>query len=147
MSQQRQNPLPVARYWVTAFGNKQDVLDTFLHLQSQLGNVQTVTTEGIDATSDHPAGSFYIFIVKKPDAVPWDGAQFGFPNLAGADIKSLSDTVNRPDKPLDGLDQLGNLLGTPGGEGLLGGIGSGLKLAGYGIAGYLLLKLFGGPKR
>lgn len=147
MAQQRKVPLPIARYWVTAFGDKKPVLDAFFKNQSMLGFLKVLVTESIAATDDHPDGSFYVFVVKQADVVPWDGARFGFPTLAGADIKALSDTVDRPDLPQDGLDQLGDLLGSTGdGSGLLGGLQSGLKVAGYGLAAYVLFGLFSSKK-
>lgn len=107
---ERRSPLPVARYWITAFGDKEPLLADYLKTQASAGFVRVTITEHIEETSDHPAGSFFVFIVRAPNAVPWPGKLFGFPNLAGADIKSLADTVDRPDMPTDGLDDLGDLL-------------------------------------
>jgi hypothetical protein len=107
---ERRSPLPVARYWVTAFGETEPKLALFLKAQSAAGFLRVNVTERIDETSDHPAGSFFVFVVKTPSAVPWPATVFGFPNLAGADVTSLADTVNRPDKPTDGLDSLGDVL-------------------------------------
>ena len=107
---ERRSPLPVARYWITAFGDKEPLLAAFLKTQSSAGFLRVTITEHIDETSDHPPGSFFVFVVKQPNAVPWAGSLFGFPNLAGADIRTLADTVDRPDKPQDGLDSLGDVL-------------------------------------
>lgn len=107
---ERRSPLPVARYWVTAFGDKESALAAFLNTQVQAGLVKVTQTEHIDETDDHPAGSFLVFVVTKPNSVPWLATAFGFPNLAGADIKSLADTVDRPDMPQDGFDDLGDFV-------------------------------------
>lgn len=149
MAQVRQSPLPVGRYWVTVFDpNKVATFDSFLSIQRGIGNVKVTHTQHIDATSDHPEGAFYVFVVTTPDVVPWASIAFGFPNKAGADITQLSDTVDRPDLPQDGADQLDELFGTPGGTtGLFGSLSSGLKIAGWGVVGYVALKLLGGSKR
>lgn len=110
MALERRSPLPRARYWITAFGEKEPMLAAFLKTQSMAGFLQVTITENIEETSDHPSGSFFVFVVKQPDTVPWPATLFGFPNLAGADIKSLADTVQRPDKPQDGLDDLGDFI-------------------------------------
>ncbi|MDE1994798.1 MAG: hypothetical protein KGI75_20005 [Rhizobiaceae bacterium] len=110
MAIERKSPLPRARYWITGFGENELTLATYLKTQSMAGFVDVTITENIDETSDHPRGSFFVFVVKEPNAVPWPATLFGFPNLAGADIKSLADTVQRPDKPQDGFDNLGDLI-------------------------------------
>lgn len=110
MTLERRSPLPVARYWVTAFGEKEPALAAYLHLHSRQGSAQVTVTEHIDETSDHPAGSFFVFIIKRPDMVTWNAELFGFPNLAGADITSLADTVDRPDMPGDGFDAIGDFV-------------------------------------
>ncbi len=107
---ERNSPLPIARYWITAFGDKEPLLAQYLKTQSSAGFLRVTITEHIEETSDHPSGSFFVFVVKTAKAVPWPGQLFGFPNLAGADIKSLADTVDRPDLPNDGFDDLGDLL-------------------------------------
>lgn len=107
---ERRSPLPVARYWITAFGDKEPALAQYLQTEAFAGFLRVTITEHIDETSDHPAGSFFVFVVKTPNAVPWPATLFGFPNLAGADVTSLADTVNRPDMPTDGLDGLGDVL-------------------------------------
>lgn len=101
-------PLAPGRYWITAFGTKQGTLDAYLLGQSALGNTHTETTEAINATSDNPAGSFYIFNVLNP--VSWMGTVFGMPTKAGANIHTLADTVQRPPEPTP-AGQLGDMFG------------------------------------
>ena len=142
MALERRSPLPVGRYWVTAFGDHEAVLAAYLNTQVVAGLVKVTVTEHIDETSDHPGGSFFVFIVGKPDAVPWNATLFGYPNLAGKDIKSLADTVDRPDLPTDGLDDLGDFVKKAAAA--VGGVVEvvvGVVVVGGGL--YLLSKLFG----
>ncbi len=107
-------PLAPGRYWITAFGDKQGMLDAFFLGQSALGNTHTETTEAIQSTSDHPGGSFYIFTVVNP--VSWMGTVFGMPTKAGPEIHSLADTVQRPPEPTPGgtlNDFFGSLTSNP----------------------------------
>lgn len=136
MALERHSPLPVGRYWVTAFGGKESALAAFLNSQVLAGLAKVTITEHIDETNDlatgHPAGSFFVFVVLQDNAVPWPAIAFGYPNRAGADIRSLADTVDRPDLPQDGLDGLDDVIkkvgNAIGGAAVVGGLALGLVL-------------------
>jgi hypothetical protein len=116
--------------------------------------VRIEETESDETAS--PPWSFFIFTVKGMTPVPggtgsifipvvWPSA-FGFPTIAPPSVKSRKDAITLIDLPPSGLDQLGDALG---GGGLMGGLGTGLKIAGYGFGAWVLLKLigsFGGSK-
>ncbi len=139
------NPLPDGRYWVDVFDPHREAFNGWL-----ADNKDSVRVENTESDeSSNPAQSFYLFSVKNHVQVPggtstifvpvnWDAKTFGFPTIAPPNVKSKADTVQKPDLPPDGLDGLGNALGSGG---LMAGLESGLKIAGYGIGAWLLLKL------
>lgn len=106
MTLERRNPLPVGSYWIDVFGDKVPLFDGWLTAMHPIG-VKTEVTEQFPATDDFPARTWYKFSVSQPIA-PWDAKTFGFPTIADASIQSSSDTVQRPDLPLDPLDRLSN---------------------------------------
>ena len=148
--QRTTNPLPDGRYWVELSSPEREKFDTWRADNS--GQVKVETTESDEETS--PPWSFYIFTVKGMTPVPggtgsifipvtWPANDFGFPSLAPDNVKSRDDVIQHPDLPKSGTDQLGDLLGGKGEGGLLGGLESGLKIAGYGLGAYVLVKIFG----
>ncbi len=129
------------RYWATAFADRADDMALYFQTLNELQGVlpHVEVTEAIDSTSDHPAGSFFLFTFPKP--VQWPASLFGKPTVAGPGIHSLADTVQRPDPPPSAIDQA---------QGILDGISSGLETAfEIGAAALLvfaLSKMVGGRK-
>jgi len=103
MTLERQNPLPVGRYWIDVQNAKAEEFNGFL--ASHKTTIHTEVTEGDGAEG---GTTFYIFSVSKP--VTWLPINFGFPTIAGPEIKSKSDTVQRPDLPKNALDDLDTTL-------------------------------------
>lgn len=145
--QRTTNPLPDGRYWVELSSPAREKFDSWRTANS--GQVKVETTESDEEAS--PPWSFYIFNVKGMTPVPggtgsifipitWPASDFGFPSLAPDTIKSREDVIQHPDLPKSGTDQLSDALGTGG---LMGGLQSGLKIAGYGLGAYVLVKIFG----
>ena len=97
MTEERRNPLPVGRYWIDV--SKEPVpLGTWQgFLAASSGFVHVETTE------DDPDFSFFIFTTSKELVWP-EG--IGFPSIAGPDIKSRADTVQRPDPQPDFIDTI-----------------------------------------
>lgn len=126
--------LPVGRYWVTAFGDKQAILNAFF--KDQAANIHIETTEDIESTSDFPSGSFYIFNVSAP--VPWPATQVGFATIAPQSIQSLADTVSRPPVPPSGTKQIEDAI-----EAAKKALGSVVTIAGYGLGAFIAFKLVG----
>lgn len=139
MTLERRNPLPVGSYWVDVFGDKVPLFDGWLTAMHPIG-VRTEVTEQFPATDDFPARTWYKFSVTQPIA-PWDAKTFGFPTVADASIKSSSDTVQRPDLPLDPLTRLGNWIQEVETNigGTLGKVVPYAVIGGVAYAGYLLL--------
>lgn len=103
MALQRQNPLPVGRYWVDV--TEKDFSKFEEWLKTNTASLQVITTEEkerrpvtpgetgpIGYSQYWPATRWYLFDVKAP--VNWEGP--GFPTIAGEGVTSSEDTVDRP---------------------------------------------------
>lgn len=142
------NPLPDGRYWVELSDPARAKFDAWR--ADNKDGVKIETTESDEEAS--PPWSFYIFNVKNRVPVPggtvsmnipvvWDAKSFGFPTIAPPNVKTRADAIQAPELPKDGTQTVSDLLGAPGAGGLLGGLESGLKIAGYGLAGYVLFRI------
>lgn len=89
----RDNPLPIGRYWIDVFGDNRDKLA--LWFRQNRDTVDALTTESFDKNPGGPARDFYIFRVKAPTT--FEAVTFGFPTVAGSNVQSSDDTVQRPD--------------------------------------------------
>lgn len=136
MTEMRQNPLPAGRYWVFVSKPHSAAFETWRAI-----NKDSVHVEVTEATE--PA--FFIFTVAESVKVPggtstitipvqWDANTFGFPSVAGPEVKSSSDVTQAPDLPKDPTDQLSDTLD---------GIGSLGKALGVGVAAVLGAYLIG----
>lgn len=97
MTVETRNPLPAGRYWIDVSKSPKS-LGTFLgFLDAHKGFVH------VEATEDDPEFSWYLFSTTK-DLIWPEG--IGYPTVAGADIKSRADTVQRADPEKDVIDQL-----------------------------------------
>lgn len=112
MAQERRNPLPPGRYWITVISTGGSQLDNFR--QWAASNPKRVKIEKTEPAGDGARnGAFFIFSIT---ALPttFDQRQFGFPNIAGPEIQSSADTVSRPPVPTPGsvaTDALGDIFG------------------------------------
>lgn len=98
MAQVRKNPLPPGRYWITVIstGGKSQLSNFRQWAASNPARVNITHTEPAGGGTNN--GAFFIFeIVKLPTR--FDVAQFGFPNVAGPEIQTSADTVQRPPVP------------------------------------------------
>jgi hypothetical protein len=123
MALERTNPLPVGRYWIDVNNSKTDEFNAFM--ASHKGSARVEVTEGDGSeeategnTSEKGGTTFYIFTVSKP--FTWLSVNFGFPTIAGPNIKSKSDTIQSPDLPKNALDELDVTLTKIGGFAMLG---------------------------
>lgn len=105
---ERRTPLPVGRYWLDVPESKTSDFNGYL-----AASIERVKVEVTEGEGEH--GTFYIFRVLSP--VPWFATNFGFPNTAGPEVKSRADTVQAPDLPKDGLDQVSDALDSVGNAG------------------------------
>lgn len=118
MALERRNPVPVGRYWLDVPASKVEDFNGFLKSNSERIHVEN--TEGTDVV-------FYIFSVSEP--VQWFAANFGFPEIAGANVQSKADAVQTPDLPPSAADTAEGLLNKAGKLVEFVGIGLGLLLA------------------
>lgn len=98
---ERRRPLPVGRYWIDVFESSRTMWETWLRVAGG-ANVRVEHTEDFPANDGGPARQFVIFATTAETM--WPDAEMGFaPNVAGPEVQSSSDTVQRPDppKPID----------------------------------------------
>lgn len=108
---ERRQPLPAGRYWITVISSDSAPNRMSNFLQWCDANKARVTVEKSEPViNDTNNGVFRIFRLSKP--TKFDTAQFGFPNVAGPEINTSDDTVQRPPPPTPAStlqDLLGNL--------------------------------------
>jgi len=97
---ERRQPLPPGRYWITVTSapNAPDRMTHFL--QWTAANAQTVIVDKTEPLGGGVNGVFCIFTVLQKTT--WDAKQFGFPNVAGPEVQTADDTVQRPPVPTPG---------------------------------------------
>jgi hypothetical protein len=103
--------LPAGRYWITInhdsnFGTWQGWLDAFKD------SIRVETTQSVDAAGSDPAYEFYIFVTSK-DLI-WERGDI--PTVAGPNIKSKADTLDREDPTPDLTDRLHDTISELGNE-------------------------------
>jgi hypothetical protein len=111
MTLERRNPLPAGRYYLDVFGPTH-IAAFEAYLKS---NASSITVENQQLTpasvlNAQPEVMFYLFTLRAP--VGWDQVTFGFPNIAGPNIRQQSDTNDVPSVP--GFD-FGALFTSPAG--------------------------------
>ena len=109
MAQERRNPLPPGRYWITAAGPQK--IQAFEAWHTAFSAFVKIEHEQlVPATSSQPTINFYIFSTSTP--LSWLARELGFPNLAPPSINTMADTALTPaPAPLfDGLELSGTTL-------------------------------------
>jgi hypothetical protein len=105
---ERRQPLPPGRYWITVTSSDSGP-DRMTHfLQWTAANAQTVIVDKTEPLGGNVNGVFCIFTVLQKTS--FDQKQFGYPNVAGPEINTSDDTVQRPPKPTPG-DVLADIFG------------------------------------
>lgn len=101
--QREVSPIPPGRYWifVNGLGN---IADFDAWVRDMQGAVR-VETSSLDKRGSASA-AFVIFNVPANRAPFLNAAQFGFPNIAGPEVTSVQDVVQRPDPVMDPIDRL-----------------------------------------
>lgn len=100
---ERRNPLPPGRYWIDVFGTDIELFDMWLKGNGAIGFVDVLSTEFFDEKpavppflESRPARNWILFRVNAH--TPFNQTEFGFPTIAGEDVSSSSDTVQRPER-------------------------------------------------
>jgi hypothetical protein len=116
--------LAPGRYWMSVPSDEQ--IGTWLGwLDAFKDSVHVEETE--DHTEQDPPWFFYIWTTSKP--LVWERGDW--PTVAGANIKSSGDTVQKPDLPLNFPDSLANTLsGLPYWLPWVGGAAAALAIVG-----------------
>ena len=102
--------MPAGMYWIDVFGDNRADFQAWRSV-----NAETVKVRATQSFSEAPGRDWIKFEVLKPTA--WDAKRFGFPTIipAGAVVNAAEDTVQRPDLPKDGTDQIDDALHSLGG--------------------------------
>jgi hypothetical protein len=111
---ERRQPLPPGRYWITVTSSDSAPERMTHFLQWAESNAQTVIVDKREPLGGNVNGLFAIFTVLQPTT--WDARQFGFPNVAGPEIQTSADTVQRPPVPTPGSvlsEFFGDFFGSP----------------------------------
>lgn len=108
MSLERRRPLPVGRYWADIFPQNRAAWSAWISLNQNSGKASLVTTEHTPALSGAPEHDFVIF--ETTSELVWPDDVMGFsPNVAGPNVTSSDDTINKPDPSADPLDSIGRM--------------------------------------
>ena len=114
MALERRNPLPPGRYWIHLDRDDAPSFDAW-----RLSHKQEAT---IATSHDRESGwTWYLFVTSAP--LPWDAAAWGYPTVAGEDVRSETDVVQRPDPEPDFAERL-ERAADKAGRGLLIGVGA-----------------------
>lgn len=140
MAVERRNPLPPGVYWIDVFDPNRQAFAEWLKAFAPVVRLRATEHFGPGTSPLHaflqgawtvspalaalanlvpgtegPARDWALFEVLAPS--PFDAKRFGYPTIAGAEVKSSDDTVQKPDvKPPD----LASFFTTSFGQGLMG---------------------------
>lgn len=108
MTLERRRPLPAGRYWADIFPQNRAAWSAWISLNQNSGKASLVTTEHTPEIAGAPEHDFVIFTTS--DELVWPDEVMGFsPNVAGANVTSSDDTIDKPEPQADPLDQFGKL--------------------------------------
>jgi hypothetical protein len=102
---ERRRPLPAGRYWADLIEGKRAFFDVWAQQYGTAGVLHGEVSEHFEPTGSEPARDFVIFTTTEETV--WPDADMGFaPSIAGPEIRSSSDTVQRPAPEKDPIDKL-----------------------------------------
>jgi hypothetical protein len=105
---ERNNPLPVGRYWVFRIGARDIVdFDAWLEKWRRAGALGVVSSELDPSTS--PQTAFIVFKVTQPNTVIWEGP--GLPDRSPDHVTSSQDVISAP-AVLEPAERLENVVKT-----------------------------------
>lgn len=127
MTLARKNPLQPGRYWQDLFGAMLPRFEAWAGENRDA--VDVVSTQSFDSD---PPRTWVLFEVRAPFQVDWPQAELGFPTLAGEDVESSDDTVQKP--PPEPPFELPSI-DSPGGIAALVGVAAGALILGLLLGG------------
>lgn len=95
MTIERRRPLPAGRYWIDIFESGRSVWELWSGVMQKLDRLKILSTESFDAVDGAEPRQFVIFETSG-ETVGWP-EKLGSPTIAGANVQSSADTVQRPD--------------------------------------------------
>lgn len=118
---ERRRPLPAGRYWLDVFEPKRITWEVWQRVMSRdepdsPAPMRVEVTEHFDSDGSSPSRDFVIFRTARETVWVED---LGSPTVAGEDIHSSADTVQRPDPEPDPLDAI-----REGAKGVAGSVGT-----------------------
>lgn len=117
---ERKRPLPIGRYWVDVSARNRIAWDAWVKFNGEAQRAHGEVAQHFEAADGAESRDFYIFNTTEPTV--WPDAELGFaPNVAGPEIKSYEDVIQKPPpaEPLDPFRGVGDAIGK--GLGLLAG--------------------------
>lgn len=105
MAREMRRPLPAGRYWADIFPQNRIAFDAWVNVAGAAGAIHGEVSEHFDARDGAPEHDFVIFTTNRE--LVWPDADMGFaPNVAGPDVHSSEDTVQKPPPTPSAADQL-----------------------------------------
>lgn len=101
---ERRRPLPAGRYWADIF-RPNVYWDAWVQMYGQAGKIHGEVSEHFPGVEGSPDRDFVIFTTS--EELPWPDADMKVtPSVAGPDVHSSSDTVQRPDPEKDPIGKI-----------------------------------------
>ncbi|MDD5012766.1 MAG: hypothetical protein PHQ66_03945 [Candidatus Nanoarchaeia archaeon] len=110
MAIERRRPLPAGRYWIDVFQPNRAYWEIWSTAMKHAGRLTIEHTESFEATDGEETARDFVIFSTNAETIGWPD-RIGSPTIAGKEIQSSADTVQRPDAPLEPLDALSETLG------------------------------------
>jgi len=105
MARELRRPLPPGRYWADVFPQNRVMFDAWVKVAGDSGAIHGEVSEHFPASDGAPEHDFVIFVTNRE--LVWPDQEMGFaPNVAGPEIHSSDDTVQKPPPTPSAADQL-----------------------------------------
>lgn len=104
MALERRRPLPAGRYWLDVWEDHRSAWEIWKTAMSHAGRAKVTHTESFDAIGGNKAHDFVIFETDQ-ETIGWP-EELGSPNVAGPEIQSSNDTLDRPEPMPEVIDQI-----------------------------------------
>lgn len=137
MAIERRRPLPAGRYWIDVFQPNRVAWEIWSTAMKNVGRLTIEHTESFEPTEGEESARDFLIFSTDAETVGWPN-RLGSPTIAGKEIQSSADTVQRPDAPLEPLDAISEAVSSAK-QGAKTAIGVGVAV-GVVALGFLLLR-------
>lgn len=110
MAIERRRPLPAGRYWLDVFDEDRAAWETWSTAMKNVGRLKITHTESFPEIGDSKAHDFIIFETDA-ETIGWP-EEVGPLSVAGPNIQSSADTVDRPEPMPEVIDQIATTTGS-----------------------------------